>query len=446
MTLRLDLPIRTSDRKAEGRSPQQQRDMAQACADRNGYEIVAVHDSGRSESGRTMDRESLRRVIERVQRGETDGMILPLADRLGRAPIEEAMTYVRGLTGAGKLVLADMGGVPIDLNDPAQESNLVFQLQMARQYWLATQQRSIRTRREAVAEGKFVGPTPLGYRREKGRLLKGEAWPVLERAYELAGTRGIHAAVDHLAAEFPGKRWDPDRVRRLLASRVYLGESRSGEFVNREAHDGVDPDVWTAAQSEPQARRANGDYPLSGLMFCGRCDWDMTGALQTVPSGHSYRRYRCSNPACRGGSSISAEKVETYVREAMREAAPMFRRRYGVDGVEQARRAVQRARAERKALTSKVRPSHPAFDSFLAQADADVQRAERAYRELSQQAAQREDLPGAEALDDPAKLSRIVRFAVERAGWRPTVAPGRGAVAVRVDLGRLDDGTGVLAA
>jgi DNA invertase Pin-like site-specific DNA recombinase len=109
--LRLDQPIRTSKRKKEARSPQQQRDMAAMCAKLNGYEIVKVHDSGRNESGKTMDRASLNAIMERIRAGLTDGVIVALTDRLGRAPIEEAMTWINELHAAGgALVLADAGG------------------------------------------------------------------------------------------------------------------------------------------------------------------------------------------------------------------------------------------------------------------------------------------------------------------------------------------------
>ena len=109
--LRLDLVIRTSKRKTEARSPQQQQDMAQSCADVHGYRIATVHDSGKSESGKTMDRASIRAVAERVKAGETDGMIVGLTDRYGRAPIEEAMTVMRDLHRIGGVfVPADAGG------------------------------------------------------------------------------------------------------------------------------------------------------------------------------------------------------------------------------------------------------------------------------------------------------------------------------------------------
>jgi hypothetical protein len=167
--------------------------------------------------------------MERVRAGDTDGVMVALADRIGRAPIEEAMTTVRAFCTAGKLVLADMGGQPLDLNNGVEESNVVFQLQMARQFWLNTANRFRRSQTDAVAAGRWIGRAPRGYEKTPSGERKGVLRPhptdsgVITTAYELAAQRGLDAAVRYLAVAFPGGRWDADRARRLLGSRCYRG-------------------------------------------------------------------------------------------------------------------------------------------------------------------------------------------------------------------------------
>jgi hypothetical protein len=56
---------------------------------------VLVNNSGKSESGKTMDRAA----TERVRAGETDGIIVALTDRFGRAPIEEGASALPGEAG-----------------------------------------------------------------------------------------------------------------------------------------------------------------------------------------------------------------------------------------------------------------------------------------------------------------------------------------------------------
>ena len=130
---RLDLIIRTSERKQDGQSPDQQQQQAGGIAAAGGHRIVAVHDSGASESGKTMERKALQAVRARVRAGETDGIVVGYLDRLGRAPIEETMAFVRELVSdGGVLVAADWGPEPIDLTDPNVEDMLVFRCQMNR--------------------------------------------------------------------------------------------------------------------------------------------------------------------------------------------------------------------------------------------------------------------------------------------------------------------------
>lgn len=448
--LRLDQPIRTSKRKKEARSPQQQRDLAQTCADTNGYEIAMVHDSERNESGKTMNRASLNAIMDRIRAGQTDGVIVALTDRLGRAPIEEAMAWVRELHAVGGvLVLADAGGRPVDLSDPQVETNLVLQLQIARQFWATMAKRMLQTRVGAVKAGKFVGPAPLGYQRERGRLVPDPVLgPMMTTTFQLAARDGLHAAAAHLKRHVPERNWTTDHVRRVLRSRTYLGESRSGDEIepNLHAHDALtDIATWTAAQTDPGHRRANGTYPLSHLARCGRCGWGLVGALQTVRE-KAYRRMRCSNPACKGGCSVSAEKLETHVRA---EVELLLSNRVFVDefspaGLPEAEAAMLAAKAERTALTSKVKPSDPDFSTWLAQADALVSETTNEFTRLSALADQSETLPGPHELDKPEQYARALRAVTGRV--RIVVAPGRGSIEDRVDFERHDHMAGTLAA
>jgi DNA invertase Pin-like site-specific DNA recombinase len=449
--LRLDQPIRTSKRKKEARSPQQQRDMAAMCAKLNGYEIVKVHDSGRNESGKTMDRASLNAIMERIRAGLTDGVIVALTDRLGRAPIEEAMTWINELHAAGgALVLADAGGRPVDLGDPAVKSNLVFQLQIARQFWEVSAKRMRQTRVGAVKAGKFVGPTPLGYAREDGRLVEHDVYgPVMRECFVIAARDGLHSAIRHMQRHVPERTWNTSELRRVLKSEVYLGVSASGTEIepNLKAHVALTTKrIWTAAQTDPQHRRANGDYPASHLVHCGRCGLGLVGALQSVRE-RSYRRYRCSGKECRGGTSISAEKLEGHLRAVLAVvlASEDFRDQFSPDGLADAEIARNAAKADLDGLTDVVPPSHPSFAEWFERYNAAFIRAEAAYLALATKADQHDLLPAADELHKPEQFLRALR-ALARV-QRVVVAPGRGAVADRVRvLDQRDHVSGPLAA
>lgn len=474
--LRLDLAIRTSKRKKEARSPKQQLDMAQASAMANRHEIVMVHDSGADESGKTMDRSTLNTIMDRVERGLTDGMIVALADRIGRAPIEEAMAYVRKLTGVGHLVLADMGGVSINLNDPAVETSLVVQLQMARQFWLMTATRFKRSQTDALKKGKWIGRAPVGYAKVTGGERKGCLTPCertagkIIHAYRLAGADGLHAAQSYLEAEFPGRFGTTDHVRRVLRSRVYRGEVRYKGFeANLFAHEAIVTEAtWAAAQTDPRHRATSADYPLSHRINCGRCGAGLVGAMQTVPATkrdpenwrkhikdpdgepRKYRRYRCSNEACKGGSSIGAEAVEGYILAEMQRALAddTFRDAFAPEGLAAAESEMLAACAEVARYTSDTEIRELVGDDRWRdglRARVAVERAATEdWQAIAQRAGHAEHLPLADQLDDPVHYERALRALISV--YEIRVRPGRGSVEDRVSFVERDQVAGVLPA
>lgn len=459
--MRLDLIIRTSERKKDGQSPDQQRQQASAICAQGGHTIAMEHDSGRSESGKTMERVALQAAQRRIRAGETDGIVVGYLDRLGRAPIEESMTFVRSLVrDGGVLIAADWSPDPIDLSDPNTEDMLVFRLQMNRSQWTKAAERYRLSQANAIKAGKHVGPTPLGYRREHGRLHPHELYgPVITEAYKLAARRGLHAAIDHLERMVPQRSWSTDSTRKLLKSRTYLGESHSGVHTpNLRAHAPLTtPADWRDAQSTPHKRRSNGNYPLSRLAACGNCGAGLVGGVQTV-RGVSYRRMRCS-AMCEGGvGSINADALEGYVREEIATAFGRADFRLALEpvGREQAVAALADAderlqEAYRQAVRAQERSRRG-----RELADAEVDAAEHAYARaedrvtaIAAAAADHVETPSEEEIrTNDAKLVIAIRQGVQHL----RVKPGRGRIADRVDivcgkpLDDLDDGVRMLAA
>lgn len=450
--LTLDLVIRTSKRKKEAKSPQQQRDMADAVIGLHGYRLGMVHDSGADESGKTMDRPTIHAVMERVRTHRTNGVIVALVDRMGRAPIEEAMRTVRELNAIGGVfVPADLGGLPVDLGDPMAETNLVIQFQIARQFWATTAKRFKRSQTDAIKAGKHVGPTPLGYVRRKGRLYEHPVLgAVIREAYRRAARDGLHAALEYLVEQVPARAWSTDSVRKLLSTRTYLGEAHTGELVNLQAHEPLTTlEDWTAAQTTPRHKRAHGDYPLTGIARC-QCGAGLTGQLQSFTNRpQTYRRYRCSNPACQGGSSCSADALETLVREELRRnlAIPEWTARFVPGDLDAARLELERAESELDTFALTVRATSRAFAPGIALREQALDAAQAAFQLVAGQAARSEVLPSPEQLDDPAQFARALAVTIDHI----TLARGRGDLLSRVSDGwvwadALDDSVGELAA
>ena len=413
---------------------------------------IAEHYLDRDVSGKTMNRPDLDRMLEDLRNGVIDGIVVAKVDRLSRADVGDALRVVAEIhdIAPGRLAILDLG---LDPATDTGEMVLGVLLVLARWQWKRYKRQFSDAQRRAIERGVWIGPTPLGFRvtvagHDKndnpisGPLEPSDEAPIVTEAFKIAGVDGLHAAMAYLEDKVPDKRWRTSDVRRLLTSRVYLGEARLGEFVKHNAHTPLTtPTVFMLAQTKPRHRRTNGAYPLTHIARCERCGSGLVGALQTVRA-YTYRRYRCSNPTCRGGSSISADKLEDYTLRALEKALAKDEVRVNPGGGDEAREDLTHAETELDLYLATTSISEVGVTRFQAAKQARleaVEAARKVWASRAQVSAQRTVLPGADELSEPGQFERALRSVVDRID----VVPGRGAIGDRVTIvSTVHDGKG----
>lgn len=116
--------------------------------------------------------------------------------------------------------------------------------------------------------------------------------PFVDIANDLNG-RGIQTK--------SGGRWNKSSFHRLLKSPAYIGTYRYSDIVIEGGMPAiVDKDLFLRVQQRleskpnPQGRhRENGDYLLTGKLFCGMCGARMVGISGTAKSGNIHHYYEC---------------------------------------------------------------------------------------------------------------------------------------------------------
>ena len=425
-------------------SPKIQQEAIQRWADYRGVEIIRWH-VDEDQSGGTQNRPGLREAIARVENGETGGIAVWRLNRFARNVAGAVGDLERIEAAGGEIAFVEEG---IDGRGPFGEFLMTILLAVAKLELDNAKSGWVEAKGRAIQRGAKISRAPLGYRRIGDGTIAPD--PVVgehvRRAFHVAASQGLHAALDHLAQVVPERAWTTTKVRRILANRSYLGEARYGEMANTSAHEPlVSRGVWEAAQSTPDRRRQRARYPLSGLAHCATCGGAMIGAH----AGHGIRTYRCAatqtsyrGERCAKGAHIKAETLEEHVLLEGHDMLAGLKSTVGsrdTDRLTLAERAVVDAEAELDAFAGDLmmrRALGHRYHEHLQSRVDDVERARGEYRALAQQSEAQETLR-ADVLDIEG-ISTVLRSI----SFMVLVAPGRGDVAGRVSFVPLDgDGT-----
>lgn len=333
--MRLDSYIRVSQvRGREGPSfisPDVQRETVRRWATAQGVQIDVEH-VDLDQSGAKANRPGLTGVLERIEAGQVDGVIVAKLDRFGRSLIDSLAAIKRIDEAGGKFVSV---AEQFDTSTPTGKlvlrimlSLAEFELDRIREQWQVARAR-------AVDRGVHVASrVPTGYRKvPDGTLIPdpddaevirqvfvakaaGASWADLARLLNDAGVVGPYGA----------KQWTQRAMSHMLTNRVYLGEARSGEFRNPDAHPPiVDRALFEAAQRARGGPAVRSDEPalLSGLLRCAGCRHLMKPDKMTMRDKSRARIYRCrgkhASGNCENRVAVLAHVIEPWVVEQVLE-------------------------------------------------------------------------------------------------------------------------------
>jgi DNA invertase Pin-like site-specific DNA recombinase len=324
--------LRQSRAKEKTISIEEQRRIIHTWAKQHGVELGAeVIEQGVSGSKNWRDRE-LGQVIDTCADGAAQGVVVAFQDRLTRENgLGTAEVWAALETAHARLVCAGEG-----LDTATGDHEMLFQIKaaIAREQWKRHRTNWLSARQNAVERGVSVSRANAGYKKDEdtGKLVPNEDAPRILAAFEARAKGATFASIakqlEGVTTSQGNTTWSETNVRRLLSNRVYLGEVRSGEYVNTEAHESiVGPGLFSKVQALARKPRT-GDYarkekhPLSGLLRCASCGSALTPDYSTGKgNGKKYRFFRCSNrQQCSAKVTIGLDTIQSYVDAYVYEA------------------------------------------------------------------------------------------------------------------------------
>ena len=300
-------------------------------AQREGLEIAAEFIEKRS--AKTPGRPHFNEMVERIQRGEAQGVVCWKLDRLGRNPVDN-----------GQVSWLLQEGVIQHIQTPersyySKDSVLLMAVEfgMATQYSRDLAYNTLRGLKAKARRGEYPGPARIGYinnPRTKRHDVDRRKAPVVVRAFELYAEG--QSRLEDIANFFNdngirtgsrsgsggGKVWSKNRAKRVLTDTFYYGDFEYAGEIHKGTHTPIISKqlfdrVQAALEMRGRRQKAHKEpQALCGLLRCGECGCFITAQTMTKRQKngnvHQYVYYRCTKK--RGPCS------QSYVREEVLEA------------------------------------------------------------------------------------------------------------------------------
>ncbi len=314
--------------------------------ERDGWRLLpdAYEDGGFT--GANTNRPAFQRMLDDIEAGRVDIVVVYKVDRLSRSLIDFAQVMERFNRAGAAFVSVTQNFSTADAMGRLTLNMLMSFAEFEREMIAERTRDKIAAARR---KGKWTGgAVPLGYQVVDKRLVVDEVEAVVVReVFELYLQRGsaLEAAHElndrgrftkrHRTPEGRVRKarpWTKDAVLRVVKNAVYAGLMPYGDEIYPGEHDAIVAEsTWRQAQVQlqRQTRRApvrarNPEYLLRGLLRCACCGAAFTPA--TANKGkRRYRYYRCITRDKQGRTAcparpLPAAAIEGFVVERVHEA------------------------------------------------------------------------------------------------------------------------------
>ena len=377
-------------------SPDDQREQVKSYVHSRGHQVIEWH-TDLDQSGAKEGRPALDAALAQIRSGEAEGLIVAKLDRLTRSLVHLGKLMEEAKRDGWNLIAVDMG---LDFKTPNGKlvANVLgtvaeWQLDRIRENWGVA-------RGSAIGRGTYISNVPpLGYARGAGGRLEPDPRTahIVRELFDRRGNgQSLRSLCDFLDERLRReKAWPVSTVTSILSNRVYLGQAKSGEFVNPNAHQPlVSRAQWERAQAVPMARSRNGNAGalLTGIIRCASCGGPMTPGSD---GSRGYKRYDCQRrgSADHTPSAVSMRNADAYAERIfldwLNEEAPIsVEARAANEKVEQALEALEREEQNLADFIALTDISEIGADTYTTAKRERVKRVEGARAQLAE--AQRE--------------------------------------------------------
>ena len=316
----------SSDREGDNLAIGRQLADCEQLAERRGWTVVERYVDSDISAYSGKRRPEYLRMLDDVDTGAIEAVLVYHADRLHRHPRE-----LEDFIDLCQRTKTKIATVSADLDLSTHEGQLLARITgaVARKESDDKSRRIRRKHEELAAAGKISGggTRPYGYDTDKRTMLPDEAEVVRDCARRVIAGDSLRSICIELnergVTTATGKQWTSQTLRRMLMNPRLSGQrAHHGEIVAKAEWAAIitprETQQLQAKLGDPDRRtnRASRRYLLTRLLRCSHCK----GALVARPRDDGSRRYVCASGPGFGGcgkTTVVADPVERFVAHAV---------------------------------------------------------------------------------------------------------------------------------
>jgi DNA invertase Pin-like site-specific DNA recombinase len=316
----------SSDREGDNLAVSRQLADCEKLATAKGWQVAERYVDADISAYSRKRRPAYERMLEEIEAGLVEGIVVYHADRLHRHP-RELEDFIDLCQRFGTKLATVTGDIDLSTHD----GQLIARIHGA----VAKKESDDKSRRirrkhaELAAAGRLSGggTRPFGFEADRRTIRPAEAATIREcAARALAGDSLRSICTDLNArgiATATGKQWSPQTLRRMLLSGRISGQrDHHGDTLGKAEWDAIISPTETqrlrAKLKDPERRtnRAARRYLLTRLLRCHHCGTPLVAR----PRDDGSRRYVCASGPGFGGcgkTTVVADELEAFVVEAV---------------------------------------------------------------------------------------------------------------------------------
>lgn len=303
-------------------------------AQQNGLKVVATFED-RAISGRSDKRPGFQKMIRAAERREFQVLLTYKSNRIARN-MYDALRYETRLEDAGVKVVY----CKENFGDNAAGRMMLRMMMSINEFYSDNMAEDIRRGlMDSASQGKVVGALPYGYKKgEDGKVaIDEELGPIVQEIFSRVMNDETYADIarDLNARGYRtqhGKQFGKSSFRAILENERYTGvylygdiriEGGMPKLIEKEVYDAVNH-IVRHRQTLHARQRENGEYLLTGKIFCGKCLGPMVGISGKGRWGKDFFYYSCNTKRLQkkcDKKNVRRDQIEEDVTRAVLECA-----------------------------------------------------------------------------------------------------------------------------